>query len=151
MWAWGELCAATPFPNAPSSLASHIGSQQTRTPPSARATKALPPLGGLSARRPAHGGIRQALYAVAVRLDEHDGHARHLADAAAQVAVAGGHDVTFVRLHALAQAVVRVRALVGAGDALEPGVLQRKEHGEDREGMQWVCEWWAMLLESHAA
>lgn len=47
----------------------------------------------------------------------------HLADAAPQILVACSHNVALVRAHALTQAVVRIRALVCAGDALDAGVL----------------------------
>lgn len=57
--------------------------------------------------------------------------AAHLAYPPPQVAVARRHDVAPVLLDALADAVVRVRALVRAGDALEarilrPAVAQRR-------------------------
>lgn len=48
----------------------------------------------------------------------------HLANAAAQVLVACGHDVALVLAHALTQAVISIRALVGAGNALHTRVLQ---------------------------
>ncbi len=47
----------------------------------------------------------------------------NLADAAAQVAVAGGDDVALVLANALADAVVRVRASVRARQPLDPRVL----------------------------
>ena len=64
-----------------------------------------------------------------VALDEHDWHARNLADAAPQVAVARRHDVAAVLLHSLADAVVRVGARVRAGQALHAGVLQGRRAG----------------------
>jgi hypothetical protein len=47
-----------------------------------------------------------------------------LADAAAQVAVAGRHNVALVLLDALADAVICVCAAVHAGQDLQPRVLQ---------------------------
>jgi len=47
----------------------------------------------------------------------------HLADASAQVLVARGHDVALVLAHPITQAVVSVRALVRARNALNAGVL----------------------------
>lgn len=61
-----------------------------------------------------------------VALDEHDRHARNLADAAPQVAVARGHDVAAVLLHALADAIIGVSALVCAGQPFDAGVLHRR-------------------------
>ncbi len=51
--------------------------------------------------------------------------AARLAQPPAQVAVAGGHDVALVLPHALADAVVRVRAGVRAGQPLHARVLAR--------------------------
>lgn len=47
-----------------------------------------------------------------------------LADAAAQVAVTGRHDVALVLLDALADAVICICAAVHAGQHLQPRVLQ---------------------------
>lgn len=47
----------------------------------------------------------------------------HLSDAPPQVSVAGRHDVALVCSYALADAVIRVRALVCARDAFKAGVL----------------------------
>ena len=66
----------------------------------------------------------QPLDGVFVLLDVHDGHARDLADAALQVLVAGGHDVALVARHALAQAVICVRAGVRARQPLYARVLR---------------------------
>ena len=69
------------------------------------------------------------------RLDER----AHLADAAAQVAVAGGDDVAAVLPHALADAVVRVRARVRARQPLYARVLQAETHARPSHSMHVVC------------
>lgn len=62
----------------------------------------------------------------------------HLANAAAQVLVACSHDVALVLAHALTQAVISIRALVGAGDALHTRVLQ------DRTGQSGSAQSWSL-------
>ena len=57
-----------------------------------------------------------------------------LADAAPQVAVAGGHNVALVLPHALADAVVRVGAAVAAGQALNARVLQAAAAAHQQRG-----------------
>lgn len=66
----------------------------------------------------------------------------HLTDASPQVLVTCRHDVALVLPHTLAQAVVSVRAFVGAGDALDAGVLQaaQRQRREGNEQWQQTCE-----------
>lgn len=88
-----------------------------------------------------------------MRRDVHDGHARdlqigvnarktlvstHLAYPAPQVAIACRHDVALVLLHALHQAIVCIRALVGARDALHPGVLECMPLCVSRGDIYWA-------------
>ena len=57
-------------------------------------------------------------------LSPHHSLSPHLAYSPAQIPIARRNDVALVLLHALTQAVVRICALVHAGDALTAGVLQ---------------------------
>lgn len=55
--------------------------------------------------------------------DVHDGDAGNLAYPSPQVFIAGGSDVAAVLLDPLTDAVVGVRALVGAGEAFDARVF----------------------------
>lgn len=69
---------------------------------------------GLATWCPSHGGFRQPLYGVFMRLDVHNGNTRDLSDAPPQVAITCGHQVAPVLLHPLTNTVICVGALVGA-------------------------------------
>ena len=58
-----------------------------------------------------------------MRLHTHDGHTDNFPDSSAQILIACGHNVTLVLGDSLHNAVVRIRALVQAGQPLESRVL----------------------------
>jgi len=78
-----------------------------------------------------------------VRRHVHDGHTGNLPDAVLQVLVVGGHDVALVLTHPFHQAVVRIGALVQAGQSLESGI------GDDAQG-QFVLVAQLLQLGAHA-